>query len=112
MKIKTARIGYKPGPDEMVLDITVKNNPGHVLAPTWDMVNNFKSGKISWEIYKEKYIQLLRERWRSRKNEFIEIIEKGKTKTIVLLCFCSDETKCHRSIAKEILEKIHKSLKK
>lgn len=110
MKVRTERIGYKPGPDEVVLDITVKNNPGHVLAPTWDLVMDFKKGKISWDMYKNRYLQLLRERWKTRKNEFIRIFKESQGKTIVLLCFCSDETKCHRSIAKEVLEKINSFL--
>lgn len=106
MKIKTARVGYKPEPNELVIDITVKNNPNHVLAPTWDMVMDFKKGKISWGEYKEKYLDLLRRRWKTRKAEFMHIIEEGQTKTVVLLCFCNDETRCHRTIAKDVLHMI------
>lgn len=90
------------------LDVTIKNNPGHVLAPdSWDVVMGVKSGKISSEEYKEWYKSLLKERWSSRKREFIDLINRGKSKTIILKCFCPKSDKfCHAYIASDFLNKI------
>lgn len=105
--IKLARVGYTKHSDEIVLDITVKNNPNHVLSPTWDIVLGFMQGKISWPTYVERYLKLIRKRWtEGRKQELLELSELSTKKTLVLVCFCKDETRCHRSIAKSILEKI------
>ena len=86
-----------------VIDISVKNNPEHVLAPTWDIVKDFKNNKISWKKYKKKYIKLLDKRYITRKDEFIELIKLGKKKVIYLACFCKDPKICHRTLAKAYL---------
>jgi uncharacterized protein YeaO (DUF488 family) len=100
--IRTGRIGIDKG-----IDITVKGNPNHVLAPTWDMVMAFKKGKITWDYYRRKYLNLLIERYKTRKKEFIDLIEQAKVKDIVLLCYCKDERFCHRTLAKEFLENLN-----
>jgi len=98
---KTGRIGIDKG-----IDITVKGNPNHVLAPTWDMVMAFKKGKITWEQYRERYLQLLSERYKTRRKEFIDLIEQARKEDVVLLCYCKDERFCHRTLAKEFLESL------
>jgi uncharacterized protein YeaO (DUF488 family) len=103
--IKLARIGEVKG--QKVIDITVKNNKNHVLAPTWDMVMELKNGKISWEEYKAKYIGLLEKRFRTRKKEFESLIQMEQAKEIYwFVCFCKDENFCHRKLAKEFIEKL------
>lgn len=103
--IKLGRVGYKAQPGETVVDISVKNNPKHVLAPTWDMVLGFQRGTITWDQYVEKYMDLLRSRWANGRAEDIrELARESKYRTLVLLCFCADETRCHRSLAKAALE--------
>jgi len=90
----------------IVMDITVKNNPTHVLAPTWGIVMEFKRGKITWDEYKKRYIALLIERYKMRKDEFINIIKLSRQYNVVLTCFCRDPNQCHRSLAKEFLDSL------
>jgi uncharacterized protein YeaO (DUF488 family) len=105
MMIRLARIGEVKGPN--VVDITVKNNRNHVLAPTWELVMGFKNGKISWKEYKEKYIELLNHRFKTRKEEFEPLIQMAQTKEIYwFVCFCKDENFCHRKLAKEFIERL------
>jgi len=88
------------------LDITVKNNRNHVLAPTWDLVMSMKNQKISWTQYEEGYMRLLNERLKTRRPEFVQLIEKSNKQDIVLVCFCTDERYCHRRLAKEFLDRL------
>lgn len=98
--IKLGRIG------EFGLDITVKGNKSHVLAPTWCIVNNYKDGRIGWDEYEKAYIKLLNLRYKTRKKEFDDLIKIAKQGELVLLCFCKNEEFCHRRLAKEYLEKL------
>lgn len=102
--IKTARINNRVEGER--IDITVKNNKNHVLAPTWELVMGMKNGKISWPQYEEGYTRLLNERLRTRRPEFVQLIERSKKQDIVLVCFCTDERYCHRRLAKEFLDRL------
>jgi uncharacterized protein YeaO (DUF488 family) len=105
--IKLARIGYQAQDGEVVVDITVKNNPNHVLAPTWGLVRDLQRGVISWDVYKKAYMDLLRKRWKNgRQEEFVRLAQESIGIVMVLVCFCQDETRCHRSLAKKALEKV------
>jgi len=86
-----------------VIDITVKNNRGNCFAPTWGLVIDFKEGRITWEQYETKYMDLIRLRMQTRMKEFTEIAEMAMKEDICLVCFCKNERFCHRRLAKEIL---------
>jgi uncharacterized protein YeaO (DUF488 family) len=100
--VKTARIGDTI--KGIKIDITVKNNPRHILSPTWDLVIDFKRNKIQWAEYEQKYKLLISRRLKMRKKEFDELMNLAKRTDIVLTCFCKDERFCHRRLAKEIIE--------
>jgi len=99
--IKTARISEKV--EGIRLDITIKNAKGHVLAPTWDLVMGLKDGKITWAQYESGYLKLLNERLKTRRSEFVSIVEMARDKDVYLICFCTDERICHRRLAMEFL---------
>jgi hypothetical protein len=107
MDIYTAQYNYK-GPDR--LDISVKGNtsPGNFLAPTWDMVSDFKAGKIDSWTYSVKYFALLMSRMRiaevSKDTRFEEIVQVHSQ--ITLVCFCRSFTFCHRVLAARMLEEM------
>jgi len=100
--VKTGRVSFK---GEHGLDITVKSGAGlgKLLAPTWDLVLGVKGGTISEEEYTRVYLALLRERYRGRKEQFLEVLRRDE---VVLLCYCRKGWFCHRHIAVEVLEKI------
>ncbi len=92
----------------LILDITAKDNPEHFLSPTWEMIWDFKNGKISWKKYKEKYVELLENRFDTRKEEFIELAKTALERPVVFRCYCPNERYCHRSLAKKAIERIQK----
>ena len=104
--VLTSRIGYS-GRDG--LDITVKSASGlgTALAPTWALVGGLK-GWRGYEIltpteYTERYFDLIRARYRTDTQPFMDILAQKRT---VLLCFCRADSFCHRHLAVDILDKI------
>jgi hypothetical protein len=105
MNIYTAHFRYS-GDDRM--DITVKSStpPGNVLAPTWDMVNGYRTGKISQWDYALQYFSLLMVRmstigdsWRASFDDIV--LDRPQ---ITLVCFCPAGQFCHRILAARMLE--------
>jgi uncharacterized protein YeaO (DUF488 family) len=104
--ILTSQIDYI-GPDK--LDVTVKSGKGcgKVLAPTWELVGGLKHWRrypsISSEEYVARYYELLRKRYRTNPQPFLDILAQEQR---VLVCYCQSDTFCHRHVAVDILEKI------
>ena len=96
------------------IDITLRNNPDHILAPNdWEKVMGVKFGKVSSEEYKNWYMNLIRERWASHKEDFIALAKEGVEKDIKLKCFCSNSFKaCHAHLASRFMNAIIEKLNK
>ena len=94
------------------IDITIKNNPDHILSPdNWEKVLAARFKKISKEEYKTYYLNLLGERWEIRKQEFLDLARKGIKEDIKLKCFCAPSEKiCHAFIAAEFMNAIVRRL--
>ena len=98
LKVHTAQYRYS-GKDR--LDITVKGKDplGSIFAPTWDMVNGLKSGKISEEEYTYQYDKILN---RVKKLTWDYLLVQKK---LTLVCFCPLGAFCHRILlAKRLVE--------
>jgi len=70
-------------------------------APTKDILDDYKSGKLSWDGYKIEYNSLID----ARKIEILfEKTVKNKYLNICLLCSEAQETNCHRRLLAEYLK--------
>lgn len=103
--LATGRIQDRPVD---MLDITVKSAStpeGRVMAPTWEMVQQFKVGQLTEKEYAEQYLALLRARWKDseQRKQFISIL---KMESVTLCCYCQSGAFCHRLLAADILSKI------
>lgn len=87
------------------LDITIKNNPDHVLAPDdWDKVMAVRLGRMKPDEYIDYYRGLLKKRWETRRGEFIELANEGMEKEVILKCFCPDSASyCHAHAAAKFM---------
>ena len=70
------------------------------LAPTKQILDDYKNKKISWEQYEVEYNRLLNER--DIKSYFSKLVDIKK-ETICLLCSESTADKCHRRLLAEYL---------
>ena len=110
-----ARIGdstAKFKPHAVILDITVKDDPEHILSPTWQMVQDFKNGNITWKEYKQQYVTLLERRFKTRKQEFIALTKMAMAHPVYFRCYCPSDETCHRSIAKRAIERLMMVIRK
>ncbi|MBZ0158491.1 MAG: DUF488 domain-containing protein [Alphaproteobacteria bacterium] len=100
MHLFTAQIGKYRGPD--AFDVTVKSgNPA--FAPTWDLVRAWKSGKIDWDIYTQRYRQLMLQSYRKDPGLWHELLHRG---IVTLLCYCRAGEQCHRYLLANFLRKL------
>ena len=71
-------------------------------APTKDILDNYKKGKISWVEYEKKYNALLEER--NIKELFPKKVDIEK-ETVCILCSEDTPENCHRRLLAEYLKK-------
>jgi len=107
MNIYTAQYRYS-GADR--LDITVKGSvyPGNVLAPTWQMVQAIKAGKMTEWDYSVKYFANIVNRMyqpgRAGELDRSAIDNIANRQQTTLVCFCPSGQFCHRILAARMLE--------
>jgi uncharacterized protein YeaO (DUF488 family) len=108
--IRTKRIYDPPSPEDGYRLLIMRLWPRGVtkvsvdgwekeLGPSRELLTSFRAGKLGWEELAVRYQEEM-----SAKKELLERYrELGRRQTITLLCSCQDETRCHRSLLKEIL---------
>ncbi|MCU5340120.1 DUF488 domain-containing protein [Bacillus cereus] len=70
------------------------------LAPTQDILSDFKAKKINWEEYTERYLTLLRER--KVEEQIDELL--GDNQIICFLCSEHKPHNCHRSLLTQYIK--------
>ena len=79
-----------------------------LFGPGWDLVNSYKTGKISAMEYRAEYWRRMRESYKKYTHEWKEFM---KQKRVTLTCFCPQHTDfCHRYVLAEIFEKMGHSV--
>lgn len=96
----TSTIRYR-GDDK--LDISRKSSTeGEIFAPSWQMINGIKNNIISEKEYVRLYKQLMRESYK-KNNKWKDFLNRDK---LVLCCYCTPLTFCHRYILADIFMKL------
>ncbi len=87
--------------DPRFLDITVKSGD-KTFAPKWEMVMNYKQGRITEEDYAREYYSMMRESYRNNRQGWDEVLSMEE---VVLACYCRQDSFCHRYLHKDMLVK-------
>jgi len=109
--IRTKRIYDPPSPEDGYRLLVMRLWPRGVtkaavdgwekdLGPSRELLTSFRTGKLNWEDLAAGY----REEMSAREELLERYRDLGRRQTLTLLCSCQDETRCHRSLLKEILE--------
>lgn len=71
------------------------------FVPEWNLVKDFKDGKISWREYEAFFYMMLKDNMKGKE----EVIKKWckDNDRVCLLCFEKDDKFCHRRIVREYL---------
>jgi len=70
------------------------------LAPSIELLNDWKDKKISWEEYEEKYLKEVKEKKEAIK-KLLDLVKEKRA--VTLLCCEKDDRFCHRRLLKEYL---------
>lgn len=89
--------------------IIVTRTAGHVLSPSWELLNDYKHGKINWDSYEKRFKQEM-------KNdiciaEMRKIKYLAKNKDVYLICF-EKSGHCHRHVLKKMIEELDEDVNK
>jgi uncharacterized protein YeaO (DUF488 family) len=72
------------------------------LGTSLPLIREWKGGRIQWAEFKTRF---LAEMESPEKKVLIACLaERSRNETITLLCSCKDESRCHRSILRELIE--------
>ena len=70
------------------------------LGPSLPLLNDYRRGNIDWTTLADRY----RQEMAGRPEVLAKAAALAKAGDVTLLCGCQDETRCHRTLLKEILE--------
>jgi len=94
---------------ENAVKIVVTRTAGHVLSPSWGLLNDYRHGKINWEKYVERFEQEM------NNDVCIAAMRKikweAKSKDTYLICY-EKSYPCHRFLLIDMINKLDENNKK
>ena len=112
MPVKTKSIYEPQGKDDGLRILVMRFWPRGVskdkidiwekdLGTPADLIKRWKKGSVSWRQFSGEY-----RRFAAQHNDKIsELALRAKKQTVTLLCSCSDEKHCHRTLLKQLISK-------
>lgn len=88
-----------------LIDTTVKTGRSF-FKPSWEIVLDVKSGKITEEEYTQRYLELMRQSYREQPSEWIRVC---RMETVAIGCMCPAGVFCHRHLLSDCLRKLCES---
>lgn len=111
MEIWTVQLGQWRLAKELnipLVDTTLKSGVIHNnvrwLAPTPELLGNYKSGTCSPSDYQHIYLNIMRNRWTLDQQWFVDFCLN--TDKVALACYCGAGQFCHRLLLVDILRSI------
>jgi uncharacterized protein YeaO (DUF488 family) len=71
------------------------------LAPSKELLREFKHESLSWGEYVPRYIAEMRNE--AAQSEIRRLANLAESRTITLMCVCEDELHCHRSLLRQLI---------
>jgi hypothetical protein len=90
----------KMDPGAVIIDVT--RRAGSVLSPSWDILNEYKAGKMTWDGYISRFLREMNNP--ECKTEMLRIGELAKTKDVYLVCF-ERVGNCHRFLLLDMIKR-------
>ena len=70
------------------------------LGPSTELVRAYRAGGMDWGEFARRY----RAEMRGKPELLAELTKQARRGTVTLLCGCEDESRCHRTLLKELAE--------
>ena len=90
----------KANPDAVLIDVT--RRAGSVLSPSWDMLNEYKARKITWDGYISRFLKEMDNP--VSRAEMLRIGELTSTRDVYLTCF-ERVGNCHRFLLVDMIKR-------
>jgi hypothetical protein len=90
----------KMDPGAVIIDVT--RRAGSELSPSWDMLNEYKAGKMTWDGYISRFMHEMDNP--ECKTEMLRIGELARTKEVYLVCF-EPVGNCHRFLLVDMIKR-------
>lgn len=111
MDIRTKRVYEPPSPQDGFRLLVMRKWPRGVsrsavdawdreLGPSLSLLERYRRGGQDWEAYRREYEAEMR----GKPEKLRALAEKARQGTLTLLCVCQDESRCHRSVLKRLVE--------
>ncbi len=71
------------------------------VAPSRALVQAFKRKGLSWEEYVRRYLEEMQAE--EARNEIRRLAALASSQRITLMCICEDESRCHRSLVRDLI---------
>jgi uncharacterized protein YeaO (DUF488 family) len=109
--IRTKRVYDSPAPDDGYRLLVMRLWPRGMrkdavdawepdLGPSRELLSAFRGGRIDWESMARRYVDEM-----AGRKELVERYrELARSRTVTLLCSCKDESHCHRTLLRGLLE--------
>ncbi len=93
---------------EDAIKIVVTRTARNVLSPSWDLLNDYKQGKIDWISYTERFKnEMNNDRCIA---EMRKIKWMSKSKDVFLICY-EKSGHCHRFLLFDMINKLDEEIK-
>lgn len=89
----------KMNPGAVIINVT--RGAGSVLGPSWDLLNDYKAKKITWDGYIERFVKEMANP--VSKAEMLRIGNLAKTGDVYLVCF-ERVGNCHRFLLVDMIK--------
>ncbi|MFZ3168537.1 MAG: DUF488 family protein [Candidatus Methanoperedens sp.] len=90
----------KMDPGAVIIDVT--RRAGSVLSPSWDMLNEYKAGKMTWDGYISRFLREMDNP--VSRAEMLRIGDLARTKEVYLVCF-ERMGNCHRFLLVDMIKR-------
>ncbi len=77
------------------------------LGPSPGLLRDFLDKVVDWPAYEKRYLAEMKK----KEDLLAPWAEKARGEVITLLCACKDESRCHRTLLKRLLEEMPLSKK-
>ena len=71
------------------------------LAPTRELLHAFKDGAMDWDAFREQYREEMSAP--AARVAIARLAERAASAPLTLLCVCREESRCHRSLLRELI---------
>lgn len=73
------------------------------LGTPLELIRKWKSAKITWPELRKGYLASLKQP--AQRKSLAALVGLARKECITLLCSCADESRCHRTLLKKVIEK-------